>query len=130
VTRFSSMKHLCRFCTLSTISLSCIMTHAHPLASLKLEQTSALIDSLNDNLCLSLIPVVLILCSTTDTVGAGIEQSVQRLWVGRHRDRSSSPIRLKNHFFSTFFRRRLRSIQTPIVWVPTEISPGVKRSER
>jgi hypothetical protein len=33
------------------------MSHARPLASLKLEQTGELIGSLNDNLCLALILV-------------------------------------------------------------------------
>jgi hypothetical protein len=53
----TSMRHLYRFFTQLTVSLSCIMTHAHSLASLKVEHTKVLNGSLNDNLCFSLMLV-------------------------------------------------------------------------
>jgi hypothetical protein len=41
-------------------------------------------------------------------------------------DRSSSPGRVKNCFFSTLSRPVLGPTQPPIQWVPGALSPGVK----
>jgi hypothetical protein len=49
---------------------------------------------------------------------------------GRQMGRSSSHGRVKNFHFSTSSRPVLGSTQSPIQWVPGDLSPGVKRSWR
>jgi hypothetical protein len=60
-----------------------------------------------------------------------IAQSVTDwLWVGRQRDPSSSPGRVKNFLFSMSSTPALGPTQPPIQWVPGVLSPGVKRPGR
>jgi hypothetical protein len=53
-------------------------------------------------------------------------QSVYRLATGW----SSSPGRFKSFLFTTPSRLALRPTQSPIQWVPSALSPGVKRPGR